>query len=65
MKHELKCVKLKRRGAEYVAKLTAGMSMSEQLTFWQQRTEAMLRRQEQQHTLEFGHTEIVCEPSCR
>ena len=42
---EPECVALKRRGAEHVAKLVAGMSLQEQLEFWQQRTVAMLVRQ--------------------
>ena len=46
MIHEPECVVLKRRGAEHVAKLLAGMSLQEQLEFWRKRTEAMLSRQE-------------------
>jgi hypothetical protein len=42
---EPECVLLKRRGAEYVRQLTAGMSVREQLEFWRKRTEAMLERQ--------------------
>jgi hypothetical protein len=37
-KHESKCVQLKRKGAEYVAKLLAGKTEQEQLLFWQTRT---------------------------
>lgn len=48
MKHEFESIALKRRGAEHVAKMTAGMSTAEQLLFWRRRTEAMRRRQEQQ-----------------
>jgi hypothetical protein len=44
--HEPECVALKRRGAEHVAKMVAGMSLQEQLEFWRKRTEAMLVRQE-------------------
>lgn len=44
---EPECVLLKRRGAEHVKKLIAGMSLEEQLAFWQQRTEAMLERQKE------------------
>jgi hypothetical protein len=40
--HEPECVALKRRGAMHVAKLLAGKSPSEQLTFWQQRTERLI-----------------------
>ncbi len=46
--HEPECVELKRRGAEHVAKMVAGMTLEEQLAFWRQRTEAMLKRQKQQ-----------------
>ena len=42
---ESECVALKRRGAEYVAKLLAGKTPRQQLEFWQQRTEALLSRQ--------------------
>jgi hypothetical protein len=45
MIREPECVVLKRRGAEHVTKLIAGMSLPEQLAFWQKRTEAMLNRQ--------------------
>ncbi len=40
--HEPNCVKLKRKGAEYVAGLLAGKSREEQLEFWRQRTMALL-----------------------
>jgi hypothetical protein len=46
---EPECVLLKRRGAEYVAKLITGMSQQEQLEFWRKRTKAMLVRQEESH----------------
>ena len=46
---EPECVVLKRRGAEHVAKLIAGMSPQEQLEFWRKRTQAMLVRQEESH----------------
>ena len=42
---EPECVVLKRRGAEHVAKMLMGMSLPEQLAFWQKRTELMLNRQ--------------------
>nr|VFK52221.1 MAG: hypothetical protein BECKTC1821D_GA0114238_11591 [Candidatus Kentron sp. TC] len=45
MIREPECVLLKRRGAEHVGKLIAGMSRQEQLAFWQKRTEIMLERQ--------------------
>ena len=49
---EPECVLLKRRGAEYVRQLIAGMSVQEQLEFWRKRTDAMLERQKksQQNT---------------
>ncbi len=46
---EPECVMLKRRGAEHVAKLIAGLSLEEQLEFWQKRTQAMLARQKESH----------------
>ena len=46
MIREPECVVLKRRGAEHVATLIAGMTLQEQLDFWRKRTEAMLARQE-------------------
>nr|VFK64667.1 MAG: hypothetical protein BECKUNK1418G_GA0071005_104916 [Candidatus Kentron sp. UNK]VFK71172.1 MAG: hypothetical protein BECKUNK1418H_GA0071006_105316 [Candidatus Kentron sp. UNK] len=49
MMREPECVLLKRRGAEHVEKLIAGMSRQEQLAFWQKRTEMMLERQKQPH----------------
>jgi hypothetical protein len=36
---------MKRRGADYVAQLTGKMTQEEQLTFWQQRTDALRQRQ--------------------
>ncbi|WP_156427588.1 hypothetical protein [Thiohalocapsa sp. ML1] len=50
--HEPDCVALKRRGAEHVARLIAGMTVQEQLAFWDKRTEALRRRQEQKRKLE-------------
>ena len=49
MIREPECVELKRRGAEHVAKLIAGMSLLEQLEFWRKRTQTMLARQEELH----------------
>lgn len=43
--HEPECVKLKRRGAEYVKQLLSGKSKEEQLAFWIKRTENLLARQ--------------------
>ena len=42
---EPECVMLKRRGAEYVAKLLKDKTSKEQLVFWQKRTEALLTKQ--------------------
>jgi len=49
MIREPECVALKRRGAEHVAKLIAGMSLQEQLDFWRKRTQDMLVRKEESH----------------
>jgi hypothetical protein len=49
MVREPECVVLKRRGAEHVEKLIAGMSQQEQLEFWRKRTKTMLIRQEEWH----------------
>ena len=46
-RHEPHCVKIKRRGAEHVARQIAGMSLAEQLAYWKARTEAMQRRQKE------------------
>jgi hypothetical protein len=43
---EPECVRIKRRGADYVAQLTDKMTLEEQLIFWQQRTHALRQRQE-------------------
>ncbi|MEA1051606.1 hypothetical protein U5801_17595 [Lamprobacter modestohalophilus] len=43
---ESECVRIKRRGADYVAQLTDKMTLEEQLIFWQQRTDALRQRQE-------------------
>nr|VFJ60295.1 MAG: hypothetical protein BECKDK2373C_GA0170839_10805 [Candidatus Kentron sp. DK] len=44
MIREPECVRLKRRGAEHVENLIAGLSLPEQLVFWERRTEIMLER---------------------
>lgn len=49
MIREPECVRLKRRGAEHVENLVAGLSLPEQLTFWERRTEIMLERQRKSH----------------
>jgi hypothetical protein len=46
--HEHECVRIKRRGAEYVAAMVAGMTLQQQLEFWRKRTEAMVKRRERQ-----------------
>jgi hypothetical protein len=50
MTHEPECVALKRRGAEYVAKLLVGKTQRQQLEFWQQRTQALMSKQVQAQT---------------
>ena len=42
---EPECILLKRRGAEHIRQLIEGRSVQEQLEFWRQRTDAMLKRQ--------------------
>ena len=42
--HEPECVAMKRRGAEYVARLLSGKSRAEQLEFWTERTERLLSK---------------------
>ncbi len=44
-KPEPECVRIKRRGAEHVARLTERMTLQEQLQFWRIRTEALRQRQ--------------------
>ena len=40
------CVKMKRRGAERIYKQIVNMTLEEQLTFWQERTELLRKRQQ-------------------
>ncbi|MCY3765068.1 MAG: hypothetical protein OXH06_06530 [Gemmatimonadetes bacterium] len=40
------CVEMKRRGAERIQGLTAGMTMEEQLVFWKKRTELLQQFQQ-------------------
>lgn len=42
--NEPECVKMKRRGAEIVAKQIAGMSRAEQLEYWKALSEKMLEK---------------------
>ena len=42
---EPECVALKRRGAEYVAKLLNGKSKEEERQFWSERTKGLRSRQ--------------------
>ena len=46
------CVEMKRRGAERIRSLTAGMTMEEQLVFWKKRTELL---QQSQHAGRMKH----------
>ena len=39
------CVEMKRRGAERIRSLTAGMTIDEQLAFWKERTELLRKTQ--------------------
>ncbi|MDE2997460.1 MAG: hypothetical protein OXU79_00105 [Gemmatimonadota bacterium] len=41
------CVEMKRRGAERIQSLTAGMTMEEQLVFWKKRTELLQQSQQE------------------
>lgn len=41
---EPECVKMKRRGAEVVAKQIAGMSRAEQLEYWKAISQEMLKK---------------------
>ena len=50
---EPECVALKRRGAEYVAKLLNGKSKEEEREFWSARTKR-LRTQQKQKNAERG-----------
>lgn len=43
--HEPKCVEMKRRGAEYVAKQLAGKSVPEQLEYWRLQTMTLVAKQ--------------------
>ena len=43
---EPRCVEIKRRGAEMVAKQLAGKAPRERLQFWKARTEALLAKKE-------------------
>ena len=40
------CVEMKRRGAERIYNQIANMTLKEQLTFWQERTELLLKHQQ-------------------
>jgi len=42
---EFECVALKRQGAEYVSQLLSGMSVKEQLEFWDERTRRLISKQ--------------------
>ena len=50
-KPEPECVRLKRRGAEHVARLIERMTLEEQLQFWRNRTEALRQRQVEQRQI--------------
>ena len=40
------CVEMKRRGAERIYNQVANMTLKEQLTFWQERTELLRKHQQ-------------------
>ena len=48
--HEPECVAMKRRGAEYVARLLSGKSRQEELEFWHKRTQRLRSQQEREKT---------------
>jgi hypothetical protein len=48
MSNEPKCIQWKRKGAERVASLTAGMSREQELEFWRKRTELLRTRKNRQ-----------------
>ena len=48
--HEPRCVQMKRRGAELVAKQLEGKSVQEQLEFWRLRTGALKVKQATAHS---------------
>uniref|UniRef100_UPI004056CB43 hypothetical protein n=1 Tax=Candidatus Electronema sp. TaxID=2698783 RepID=UPI004056CB43 len=48
MNSEPKCIQWKRKGAERVASLTAGMSREQELEFWHKRTELLKIRKNRQ-----------------
>ena len=42
---EPECIELKRKGSRYVESLVSGLTLQQQLEFWQKRTESMRNRQ--------------------
>ena len=40
------CVEMMHRGAEHVRKLTAGMTLEEEVEFWRKETEELRKQQE-------------------
>ncbi len=40
------CVRMKRRGAELIREKLAGMTVQQQLAFWQERSKALRKRQQ-------------------
>ena len=54
--NEPECVALKRRGAEYVARLLSGKSRQEELEFWSKRTERMRSVQKQDKSKQKNRT---------
>jgi hypothetical protein len=46
MNKEFDCVEMKRKGAERLQKKLAGLTLQEELKFWQERTEELKKEQE-------------------
>ena len=45
MNKEFDCVEMKRKGAERLQKKLAGLSLEEELMFWQERNKALIKEQ--------------------
>ena len=46
MNKEFNCVEMKRKGAERLQKKLAGLTLQEELKFWQERTKELKKEQE-------------------
>jgi hypothetical protein len=47
MNKEFDCVEMKRKGAEVLRKKLAGMTLEEELKFWQERTKELKKEQQE------------------